>query len=202
MPVRFAHKPFGSVLGSGSYVFRHYGKGKSTITFYIGGVAYQAEEGMTWYDFCNSDYNPNGLLSCREPQYFVQYNGDENIYKFISYDYLLKMGTEVIIAGANYNIAIEVYIYTGHSHFCYADEGMTWGQWIESPYNLIYLHVHKAAVNGETFYIGTLTIHGDTGVDYSYLVENNGEPGYRPAIRENDTIKSKIDYTFDDYYYD
>lgn len=30
---------------------------KSLISFTIGGTAYQAEEGMTWGEWCNSEYN-------------------------------------------------------------------------------------------------------------------------------------------------
>ena len=33
--------------------------GSNLITFTIDGVQYQAEEGMTWKEWCNSEYNPS-----------------------------------------------------------------------------------------------------------------------------------------------
>jgi hypothetical protein len=30
------------------------------INFIINGISYQAEEGMTWIEWCNSEYNTNG----------------------------------------------------------------------------------------------------------------------------------------------
>ena len=38
------------------------GGGSNLITFTVDGTEYQAEEGMTWGDFYNSDYN-DGLIS-------------------------------------------------------------------------------------------------------------------------------------------
>ena len=42
------------------------GGGNSTttlISFTIDGVAYQAEEGMTWRDWCSSEYNTDGYMA-------------------------------------------------------------------------------------------------------------------------------------------
>lgn len=33
------------------------------ITFTIGTVTYQAEEGMTWEEWCNSEYNTDGYYA-------------------------------------------------------------------------------------------------------------------------------------------
>lgn len=33
----------------------------SLITFTIDGIEYQAEEGMTWEEWCNSEYNVDGF---------------------------------------------------------------------------------------------------------------------------------------------
>lgn len=36
---------------------------ENLITFTIGGTSYQAEEGMTWYEWCNSEYNTDGYYT-------------------------------------------------------------------------------------------------------------------------------------------
>lgn len=35
--------------------------GSNLITFTVDGVEYQAEEGMTWQEWCNSEYNTHGF---------------------------------------------------------------------------------------------------------------------------------------------
>ena len=55
------------VYGGGNYLY-----GASLITFTIGGVQYQAEEGMTWDDFINSKYNDGSFMKSG-PKWF--YNG-------------------------------------------------------------------------------------------------------------------------------
>lgn len=39
------------------------------INFTIDGVTYQAENGMTWLDWCNSDYNTNGAATNGDDEY-------------------------------------------------------------------------------------------------------------------------------------
>ena len=36
--------------------------GSNTISFTIEGTSYQAEEGMTWKEWINSDYNTDGFI--------------------------------------------------------------------------------------------------------------------------------------------
>lgn len=60
------------------------------ITFYVGGEAYTAEQGMTWANFVNSRYNPQVHFDCCEsegPQFGIvgSYEYDEySDYVFVS----------------------------------------------------------------------------------------------------------------------
>ena len=49
------------------------GGGTSLITFTIAGVQYQAEEGMTWEEWCNSEYNTYGYFIEHETVYSKWY---------------------------------------------------------------------------------------------------------------------------------
>lgn len=66
-------------------------------------VTYQAEEGMTWYEWANSDYNP-GDIACGSPSdavvafphlngYYIYTELEEDVY-----------GTDVIVGNATYEI--------------------------------------------------------------------------------------------------
>lgn len=52
-----------------------------TISFTIAGTSYQAEEGMTWADWCKSEYNTGGYITqsgyilTGNKNYYVKYNG-------------------------------------------------------------------------------------------------------------------------------
>lgn len=45
------------------------------INFTINGTSYQAEEGMTWYEWCNSDYNTSIWVCPTSTQTVITYSG-------------------------------------------------------------------------------------------------------------------------------
>ena len=73
----------------------------STITFYIDGTEYTAEQGMTWAEWCNSSYNTGGLYvedeSILDPNYY-----DNQIYIDGSGTIPVKP-TDIIIADNSYS---------------------------------------------------------------------------------------------------
>lgn len=78
-------------------------KSVNLISFTIGGTAYQAEEGMTWAEWCESSYNSDGYWGIgstgvvydpgdmARPNGFLSLN-NENVY-----------GDDLIISGASYS---------------------------------------------------------------------------------------------------
>lgn len=68
-----------------------------TITFYVDTGVYQAVEGMTWYEWCNSVYNTGGF-TCSGETGNVQSEG-----YYISGSELVQ-GSDQITSGANYNV--------------------------------------------------------------------------------------------------
>lgn len=74
----FKHFYDAGTIGSGTVKFRHYSQQEPSsatlINFTINGTAYQAEEGMTWEQWCNSSYNTDG--------YYVREDGviTNNVY--------------------------------------------------------------------------------------------------------------------------
>ena len=59
-------------------------KGSSLITFTVDGVEYQAEEGMTWWQFINSTYN-DGRFSALDNASIVKIT-DNGVTKVVGYD--------------------------------------------------------------------------------------------------------------------
>lgn len=57
---------------------------------------YQAEDGMTWYEWCNSEYN-TGELMCNSNESKV----GAGVY-VIKYDYVTVYGSDIIIANRTY----------------------------------------------------------------------------------------------------
>ena len=67
----------------------------SLITFSIEGHDYQAEEGMTWYEWANSSYNTtNGYVYT-----------EENVEYIYAAGIGIQIGQDVIVAGQDYNLA-------------------------------------------------------------------------------------------------
>lgn len=64
------------------------------ITFTVNSsITHQAEEGMTWYEWCQSDYNDDGYTCAGE---------DAKVYTSGTSVYLSVLGADVIVDGANY----------------------------------------------------------------------------------------------------
>ena len=77
------------ITGDNNIVFESF---INTIIFTIGGTEYQAEEGMTWEEWCNSEYNKNGFY-IKDSKPYAQ-NGITVIFKNYavvhSYDIIIE----------------------------------------------------------------------------------------------------------------
>lgn len=72
----------------------------SLINFTISGVEYQAESGMTWYEWCQSEYNTYGF-SCNNTNSAVLKLPATTVY-FDSSCTSKPYGYDVILSGTNY----------------------------------------------------------------------------------------------------
>jgi len=110
------------------------------ITFTIDDVTYQAEEGMTWEQWNNSKYNPGFSLSedvdgcivcsiCNEVMYQSTDDGIGTVFygEKIIPDNLYWLcdcyGKNLITFTIDNSVTYQ------------AEEGMTWGEWVNSKYN-------------------------------------------------------------------
>lgn len=120
------------------------------ITFIIDGVEYQAEKGMTWSEWVESEYNKHptlgilanngvGCTKCGKEIWTIIDSGitDEGWFK----------GSDVIGAHRvnNYSLShsCDIITFTINSLEYQAKEGMTWGEWIESGYNTIGIKIRE-----------------------------------------------------------
>jgi hypothetical protein len=71
---------------------------KPLITFTINGTSYQAEDGMTWAEWCESEYNTDGYKIADDG------NVDPPAASWVSYEGTTVAGTDVIIANAIYKL--------------------------------------------------------------------------------------------------
>lgn len=66
------------------------------ITFYVVDTSYQCEEGMTWEEFVNSEYNSEGLFQINN------YNSIEYNQKIIVLNHVMVFNTDTILNGNIY----------------------------------------------------------------------------------------------------
>ena len=74
------------------------------ISFTIDGTTYQAEDGMTWNEWCNSSYNTvsasiDGTANVRVPS---SHPGDVGGYRYIAYNNTYEVQSNVIVADKAY----------------------------------------------------------------------------------------------------
>lgn len=77
------------------------------ISFTIDGTSYQAEEGMTWYEWCNSDYNTSIWVCPTSTQTYITYSGgtgEEYLALESGYKTTACVASDVIIANYTYGI--------------------------------------------------------------------------------------------------
>lgn len=67
------------------------------ITFSIAGITYQAEKGMTWGEWIDSEYNTGGFI-------IGNYNYVQRGSSYVGIDYTLTYGNDVIIANQIYKL--------------------------------------------------------------------------------------------------
>ena len=74
------------------------------ITFTINDIEYQAEEGMTWEEWINSEYNNNGYHSDDGEYVYVQSSSSDHIRSIrVAYDVTSVHVQELIIKNRNYS---------------------------------------------------------------------------------------------------
>ena len=76
------------------------GGGGSLITFTIDGVQYQAEEGMTWEEWVNSEFNISSNYYAEENKIRYELGGGPT---YVEYNGGFVLTTEVIINQARYS---------------------------------------------------------------------------------------------------
>ena len=86
---------FSAIDGSDSGDTSDSGDNVNLITFTIEGTSYQAEDGMTWAEWCESEHNTGGYY-IDEDNYVVC------DYKFVGFDLRAIDGDDVIIGGKSY----------------------------------------------------------------------------------------------------
>lgn len=107
----FKHFYDAGTIGTGTVKFRHYSQqepssGATLIDFTINGTAYQAEQGMTWAEWCDSSYNtasPSYYINLYGQVTNIHYGGgggnnvttDKSYYNYVN-------STDVITATAYY----------------------------------------------------------------------------------------------------
>lgn len=68
------------------------------ISFTINGTTYQAEEGMTWGEWCNSSYNTYGYVKSSSSEYISANVGHD----YVAFSDSLVESDDVIINNRNY----------------------------------------------------------------------------------------------------
>ncbi len=115
-------------------------EGATLITFTIEGTEYQAEDGMTWNAWCASAYNTGGYTNA---------SGADGVY-YGDTSYMVETrdgdtqdlveGSDLIISGQAYyhweNVTLISFTISTTTY--QAEEGMTWGEWLESEYSVGY----------------------------------------------------------------
>lgn len=124
------------------------------ITFSIEGVLYQAWSGMTWGEWCNSDFDFNDVYS--EELLKIIENGDIN--HAVSTNGILAdiLPSMEITANGEYKLTgypdatPTLITFTIDGTEYQAEQGMTWEQWCESDYNSLDVYVNGNYVVGTT----------------------------------------------------
>lgn len=78
--------------------------GSNLITFTIDGVQYQAEEGMTWEEWINSEYNANNLIYINDIGICKTSDGNGQLTRYTLYtnDYVWVSQNDYIIDNKSY----------------------------------------------------------------------------------------------------
>lgn len=91
-----------NVLGTDStYKSFGYKEQASTISFTIDTYTYQADSGMTWYEWCNSAYNTAELTTENTSSAWV-YSDGGNYVGYVDDVSVIVKGTDTIISGKHY----------------------------------------------------------------------------------------------------
>ena len=99
---------------------------ETPVTFTINGTEYSAYPSMTWNDWNNSDFNTTG----QKVATVTDASGNS-----VSLDSLIVGGTAYEVGFAKPMISFTIHEYRSGDRTYQAEEGMTWGEWVDSEYN-------------------------------------------------------------------
>ena len=157
------------------------GEEPATITFTVDGITYYAEENMSWYDWCNSDYNTAGFTSDSDDEYSHGVYTADNTAKVCTYMGDAVMGETNIFADAEYQtIAVEdssgatnLISFTIDGTSYTAGSNTTWKQWIDetSPtmINDSITYYLRYSDDGEIYY------EDENGMGLTYFLTEDGD---------------------------
>lgn len=178
------------------------GNGKTLISFSIGGISYQAEEGMTWAKWIDSTYNMTSLVYPTETSRIMDSNntehkvlfGNPKDQQFVHADEIIENNGEYFLhydhsilaqnePCPDCNSLLIEFTIDGISY--YAEEGMTWSEWVNSGYNTLSLHPRQGDVWGESVLWPPkiICVSSDTIFSSAYA-------GYAIATKDFDGIQS------------
>lgn len=111
---------------------------KPTFTFTIDTTTFTAEEGMTWGDWADSEYNTVEARWADFEQGVGMQIKVDGVYKYIFYNEEFVQDTEsIVVDGAYTTTDPRLFTFTIDSTVLTAREGMTWGDWEDSVYNTV-----------------------------------------------------------------
>ena len=120
--------------------------GEGQFVFTIDGKEYLADDGMNWGAWCQSEYNTEGF-KVTGSQYIAN---DDYIYIYTNNGSFVANSLPILSAIA-YTSGPRVIriIFDGTDY--HAEEGMTWGKWVDSEYNTLGATIenNNVCINGK-----------------------------------------------------
>lgn len=168
-----------------------------TITFNIGITQYEAEEGMTWAEWVESEYNTfdngiygvyAGIIRCSDhPQHHIANSAGVDV---LPSDAIAANGQYKIVEGSAMGNESMFYNYffigdTYYHHYAdFMSEACTWAEWVNSEYN-----TDGYSIDSRDNRI-TIALPDDNGADRTYVVDR--EDG--SDVYASDTIIDETRY--------
>ena len=145
------------------------------MEFYVNGISFGVNENTTWEEFINSPDN----------RYNMYVNESGNVVNSGGYEILLDgntvSATDLIVNNGSYDANLITFTIDGMT--LYAENGMTWEEFVNSEYNTLGLEIINRSDNIYDIYYDQ---------DHGYIVGNHE---YNP-INYTDIISSSEQYVF------
>ncbi len=126
----------------------------SFIDFNINGIKYGIEENTTWEEFINSPDN----------KYDMYINESNNVVNSGGYEILFNgntvSATDIIVNNGNYDANLITFTIQGMT--LYAEDGMTWEEYVNSEYNILPLIIDGDNIklgNSTSLYLNNNSVH-------------------------------------------